>query len=344
MSLFVNLLERNIAAEFFNNFLSVEDLSILQCSCKSVQKTILEWKENFECLEELKMCKYVKEFERKKYLQNQEFDVKKDKKLLSFVKNVHKNVKRISITNTMSDLAYYYVTLVKNVEELKVNNICQNGLRFITSSMSSLTKLTLSRYSKFAPSLCREEFDSITHLSNLNSLTMSQMHYFDDNAGVNFHKLKLLRSFKILFVHDQFKTGHNFISTLTSLTNLWIIDCCLNDEELKKICLCCQSLVDLDVRNNSLLTSAGLNNITRLKNINSFGFTMAERLGQEKFICGPLLFWEKFKKISTLTCLDLSGSNIDEEDLAQIEHLTLINFKINLRYVAEKVAEKRRED
>jgi hypothetical protein len=63
MSLFVNLIERNIAAELINNFLSVKDLSILQCSCKSVRKTILNWKENFECLEELKMSEYHNDFD-----------------------------------------------------------------------------------------------------------------------------------------------------------------------------------------------------------------------------------------------------------------------------------------
>jgi hypothetical protein len=341
MSFFVVILERNIAIEFLNNFLSVEELTRLQCSCKSVQKQISIWKENIT-VEKLELNEEIK--------------------LLSLIKNSHKNVKRINITKTMSDLEYHYVTIIKKVEELKANNISKNGLLFITSSMSSLTELTLSRNSAFAPSLYHDEFDSITHLSNLNTLKISQMHYFDDNAGVNFHKLKFLRSFAVLDVPYFFETENNFISTLTKITKLSIINCGLHDEDLKRICFGCQSVEDLDVQYNFLLTSAGLRNIQLLKNIDSFHFNIwsslafgltfpqknnvkdFEKLGDEKFNCGSQLFWEKFNNISTLTFLDLGGSCIDEEDRLHIsKQVTLFNYQLpELRFTVIRDQKKRR--
>jgi hypothetical protein len=221
--------------------------------------------------------------------------------------------------------------------------------------MTSLTKLTLSAYATttfsnaISPSLYFEEFDSITQLSNLNTLTISQVHCFDDDAGKNFHKLRLLRSLSLLDLCDQFKTDNNFISTLTSLTKLSIINCGLEDSDISKICIGCQSVEDLDVRNNFVLTSVGLSSIHQLKKIESFHFSIwsnltfgnefppdnyinddlfyfddpttnyikqqFEKLEQEKLNGG---FWDKFNKIRTLTFLDLGGSSIGDEDLAQI--------------------------
>jgi hypothetical protein len=276
-----------------------------------------------------------------------------NKNLLSFVKSMHKTVKKVRVTDTMSAIEYHYVTLIKNVEELEVNNLENDGLLFLTSSMSSLTKLTLSRDSTFVTSLYFHHFDSITLLSNLNTLTIERMHYFDDNSGSNFHKLKLLTSFNILDQHFMFKTDNNFISKLTSLTKLSINNCGLDNQELSNICKCCQAVEDLDVRNNFLLTSAGLSYIQRLNKIHSIHFSIwsisafgaslnpfqylgFEKLGQEKGDCGPELFWGIFKSISTLTSIDLGGSHINEADLAEFshQHLKLFDFILpELRYI-----------
>jgi hypothetical protein len=346
MSLFVDLLVRSIGSEFFNNLFSVEELSKLQWSCKRVQKIVLHWKEKFDCLEAIIGRKHM------------------NKNLLSFVKSMHKTVKKVRVTDTMSAIEYHYVTLIKNVEELEVNNLENDGLLFLTSSMSSLTKLTLSRDSTFVTSLYFHHFDSITLLSNLNTLTIERMHYFDDNSGSNFHKLKLLTSFNILDQPFMFKTDNNFISKLTSLTKLSINNCGLDNQELSNICKCCQAVEDLDVRNNFLLTSAGLSYIQRLNKIHSIHFSIwsisafekdfeklgvsqikdCEKLGQEKGDFGPELFWGIFKSISTLTSIDLGGSHINEADLAEfshqqydeadLTHLKLFDFILpELRYI-----------
>jgi hypothetical protein len=164
----------------------------------------------------------------------------------------------------------------------------------------------------------------------------------------------------VLDVPYFFETENNFISTLTSITKLSIINCGLGDEELKRICVGCQSVEDLDVQYNFLLTSTGLSNIQLLKNIDSFHFNIwsslafgltfpqkgrdFEKLGDEKFNCGSQLFWGKFNKISTLTFLDLGGSCIDEEDQFFIsKQITLYNYQFpELRYTVVEEKKKRK--
>jgi hypothetical protein len=330
--LFLQLLERNIIVGHLNNLLSVAEISRLQFTCKSIQKIVLHWKENFECLETFEW----------------DHQSSKDNQLLKLVRSAHKNIKKVCIPSTVSNLAYHYLTLLKNVKELDAINVSPNGLKMITSTMLSLTHLTLSRNTHLTPSHYFDEFDSITQLSNLNSLTMIEMHYFNDEKGINFHKLKFLQSFNIFDIPYLFETQDNFIPKLTSLTKLTISNCRLDDENLSKICLGCQLIEDLDVGHNFLLTLNGLSNIQRLNKINSLHFTIwsmeafghppkrrsfdkwtFEKLGQEKFHYGSKLFWETFTKISTLQFLDLGWSTIDQEDINQIEasQLKLANFR-----------------
>jgi hypothetical protein len=318
-SLFQDLLERNISSEFFNNFLSVKELTKLQFSCKSIYAIIVTWKQNYE----LRLLKIN---------YNAKYDSRTtEDNILKIGLYGHRSVYEIVVLSNikLTAVGYHYLTLIQNIQVLRIEDITRDGLKMIASSFcSSLTTLSLTRLKDYGPSLSAFDFNLLTHLTNLKTLILDQVYYFSNEAGENFHKLNL-QSFTLLGVPSVFSNIEeiSFLSTLTTLTALTVSLCHLNDRNVRWICQNCILLEDLDIRNNLDVTPVGLSieNIQNLKNLHKIHFNFKSRICWKNLSVG---WWIELTNLPSLNFIDLGGSSLSEEVWKYAEKM--YHFNIDL--------------
>jgi hypothetical protein len=300
-SSFKDLLERNISHELFNNFLSVKELTKLQFSCKSIHTIIVTWKQKFD-LRLLEINNYA----------NYDRRINEDD-ILKIVMYGHQSVYEIVVfsNDNITAVAYHYLTLIQNIKVFRIEDITREGLKIIASSFcSSLTTLSLTRCKFYAPSLSAYDFNLLTQLTNLKNLILNQVHYFSNEAGLNFHKLNL-QSFTLWGVDSLFSNIEeiSFLSTLTTLKTLTVRLCGLNDQNVRSICQNCILLEDVDIRNNLDVTQVGLSieNIQNLKNLHKIHFN---NFGSWNL---SVEWWIELSNLPSLNFIDLGGGSLPEE-------------------------------
>jgi hypothetical protein len=308
LPLFQNLLERNISSDLFNNLFTIKELTRLSFVCKSIKARIEDW---------------LKTLELEHFVINYEID---DKELLLNFKYLHQNIKKICIPSDyyhhvqLSVVGFHYLTLFqeRNLQVLVLGQeICKGALLIITSSLHTLIELFICN----SPLVSNDEFDSITLLTNLKTLTLGKMIHFDGSSAANYHSLKLM-SFRLFDFEHLFNCNDgSFLSTLTTLSILDISFCNLFDFNLNLICFNCRSIKDLTVTWTNV-TQAGWDNIQLLTQLESLHLNY-----HKKQFPSLHLLWENITAIATLTSLDLGGSYLtDADQQSQLFHLKLTNY------------------
>jgi hypothetical protein len=313
---FQNLLERNISSDLFNNFLTVKELTKLQFTCKSICSIIYVWKQKYEL----------------RLLEIENNDTTSEDEIRKIVKYGHRNIYEIVVLSKDNSTAvgYHYLTNIKNLTVLRVQDITPEGLRIIASSLFSLTKLHLFRTKFYAPSLSAYDFNLLTDLTNLKTLSLDEMHYFSNEAAANFHKLNL-QSLSLCGQTSLFDNIEeiSFLSTLTTLKFLKVGQCKLKDQNVRSICQNCLLLEVLDIRNNFDITPVGfglsIENIQNLTNLKVLHFNF------RSFNCWKNLsveWWKELTNLPSLKFINLGGSVLSEDVWSHSEKI--FNFEIEV--------------
>jgi hypothetical protein len=317
MKSFQNLLERKITPELFNNFLSVKELTILQFSCKSIHEIIVEWKQKFE----------------KGLMVINNNDIATEDDIHKIQMYGHRSVCEIVVLSNinLTAVGYHYLTLIQNIQVLRIEDITPEGIRIIASSLNSLTTLSLCRLKSNSPLLSTYDFNLLTKLKNLKTLILDRFHYFSNEAGENFHKLRNLQSLTLLGVPSLFNNIEeiSFLSSLTTLTALTVRRSYLNDQNLISICQNCLFLEDLDVRyNQGGYTPVGLSidNIQHLKNLKTLHFSLSDNTINSIWSKLSVEWWKRLTNLPSLNYLDVGGSYISQE--VRSISIKICNFSI----------------
>jgi hypothetical protein len=247
--LFLNLVEREIAHDFFNSLLSHKDLISLLGTCSDMKNMIRKWKSIFPIID-LKLIQTT------------------DSKLNYLVNYYSKDVKNLQIQfNKLTNHGYHILSLF-NLQELNIDNCSGDGIQIISNSLKNLSKLKIIQ----SLLLSNADLDSLAKLTNLEELTLS-VEKLGDDAVVNYSSLTKMRSLKFLYCrgitgiglsylerNKEFlvkleiskcygiaKEGYHCLSTLTNLTYLNIYSSRLDDIGLNLICSSCLLVEHLGV-------------------------------------------------------------------------------------------------
>jgi hypothetical protein len=252
-----------------------------------------------------------------------------------------KKIKKITISHLhpsqLTVGVYPYVALFRyHLLELSITNCAKNGLRVISSSLFNLKSLAIFD----SPSVLSEDLDSISKLTNLESICLGSVINLDNKAVANYSALTRMKSAIIYYDCLNFSNlglgylvakkellvklflsgcegisckGYHYLTNLTNLTDLSVYEVessHLDDIGLNMICSSCLLIKELHFTSD-IITIEGLNNIHCLKYLEKLELSI------------PNEDWlVKLSSNIKLTDLDLCYSTISDAGLAHLSCLT----------------------
>jgi hypothetical protein len=339
-SFFVILAERNISIDLFNSMLSIQELSLLICSCKTMKKTILEWKSIFP-IEHLIMKSYMN-------------DEKLEKMILYYSNNVHKLSWDYILPKGLTLLGYQMLSQLQSyLTDFKIINCIQNGLPIISGSLNGLIILKIENFNSGAALQTSDDLCSISRLTNLENLSFESIFNLDDTVihkystlskliSISIYKCKnftgvglstlveTFRNLKALTLISKFNdiggisTSEDYfcLTTLTNLNSLKVRGK-FDNIGLRLVCCNCLNITSLNIdivgyfESPQLITVGGLNCIHSLTNLRELYVDVPHKNDYHAFY-NKLSQFTNIEKLKIEYPIDLSeetsGSDVEEEE------------------------------